>query len=105
VTPLWPRANGDMENFMKNLGKVLKTAVIEKQPRQSTLQAFLKAYRDTPHTSTGVPPAILMMGGARSSDIPQQRVTNEAALQRQLEWHKQAQKNDAKAKEKIMGIG
>jgi hypothetical protein len=28
-------------------------------------------------------------------------VTNETALQRQLEWHKQAQKNDAKAKEKM----
>jgi hypothetical protein len=29
VTPLWPRDNGKVESFMKNLGKVLRTAVID----------------------------------------------------------------------------
>ncbi len=28
ITPRWPRANGEVESFMKNLGKVLRTAAI-----------------------------------------------------------------------------
>jgi hypothetical protein len=30
VTPLWPQANGLVESFMKNLGKVIKTALIDR---------------------------------------------------------------------------
>ena len=29
VTPLWPRANGLAERFMRNIGKVIQSAVIE----------------------------------------------------------------------------
>jgi hypothetical protein len=70
VTPLWPRANEDVKNFMKNLGKVLKAAEIADTTSDTALQSYLKAYRDTPRMSTGVPPAVLMMGWIRSNGIP-----------------------------------
>jgi hypothetical protein len=30
VTPLWPQANGFVESFMKNLGKLINTALIDR---------------------------------------------------------------------------
>ena len=71
ITPLWPRANAEAERFMQNLGKVLKSADISKSPADVALGQFLRAYRETPHSTTGVPPAILMMGWSRTTGIPQ----------------------------------
>jgi hypothetical protein len=70
VTPLWPRANGEVESFMKKLGKVLKIATVSGQPKQTELHRFLVAYRATPHSSTQVPPAVLMLNRSVSASIP-----------------------------------
>ena len=37
VTPYWPEANGNAESFMKNLGKVCKTAQLERKPWKQEL--------------------------------------------------------------------
>jgi transposase InsO family protein len=42
VTPEWPRANGKAESFMKELGKVLKTAQISGMDEQEALLEFLR---------------------------------------------------------------
>ena len=63
VTPLWPKANGQAEAFMKCLGKVVRMAHIENRDWKKALDNFLLAYRATPHPSTGVPPAHLMYLG------------------------------------------
>ena len=60
VTPLWPEANGQAEAFMKCLGKVVRTAHIENRDWKAAINDFLRAYRATPHPSTGVAPAQLM---------------------------------------------
>jgi hypothetical protein len=56
VTPLWPRANGCNERFMQSIKKVITTAIIEKKKKKKwriELTNFLKAYRATPHYTTG----------------------------------------------------
>ena len=58
VTPEWPRANGKAESFMKKLGKVLRTSELSGQHKELALNEFLKAYRETPHTTTGVAPHV-----------------------------------------------
>jgi transposase InsO family protein len=71
ITPSWPRANGEVESFMKNLGKVLRTAAITGKDKEVELRQFLKAYRETPHLTTGVAPAKLMFVRYRTSGLPE----------------------------------
>lgn len=70
VTPLWPRANGVVESFMKNLGKVLRTAVIDGVPWKQRLREFLRVYRATPHSTTKVAPGDLFLRNANTSLLP-----------------------------------
>ena len=70
ITPEWPRANAAVESVMKKLGKVLKTAKVSGQDKRQALQDFLRAYRETPHSSTGMAPNVLMFGFSRSTGIP-----------------------------------
>jgi transposase InsO family protein len=60
ITPYWPRANGEVERFNKNLSKVMKYASVLGTSWHKELNFFLGAYRATPHSSTGVPPAQLI---------------------------------------------
>ena len=45
VTPLWPRAIGECERFMRNLGKVVQGARTENKPWKQELYKFLRNYR------------------------------------------------------------
>ncbi|CAB4000900.1 Uncharacterized protein K02A2.6, partial [Paramuricea clavata] len=62
ITPLWPQANAEAENFMKPLTKCLQTAVIDNKDWKEELQLFLLNYRATPHCTTKVPPATALFG-------------------------------------------
>ncbi|XP_014667395.1 PREDICTED: uncharacterized protein K02A2.6-like [Priapulus caudatus] len=62
VTPLWPQANGEVERFMRNLGKVTRAAAVEHKSWKQELFKYLRNYRATPHSTTGVPPATVMFG-------------------------------------------
>ena len=53
VTPLWPRAIGECERFMRNLGKVVQGARTENKPWKQELYKFLRNYRATPHSTMG----------------------------------------------------
>ena len=94
ITPLWPRANAEVESFMKKLGKVLRIANVTGTSKALALQTFLRAYRETPHCTTRVPPALLMLGYSRTSGIP-------ALDMDASECHKLARENDVKAKQKM----
>jgi hypothetical protein len=98
VTPEWPRANGKAESFMKKLGKVLKTAKISGMDEQEALLEFLRRYRETPHSTTGVSPNHLLLGFSRSSGIPS--MLPETPEQREV-WRKTALANDARAKKRM----
>ena len=97
-TPEWPRANAEAESFMKKLGKVLKTAKLCKKPKASALQEFLRAYNETPHTTTGVAPNMLLMGFSRTSGIPS---IEDNSPEHRSELHNMAVKNDGKAKARM----
>nr|XP_039254390.1 uncharacterized protein K02A2.6-like [Styela clava] len=62
ITPLWPRANAQSENFMKPLGKAIKTATVEGKSWKQEMYKLLRNYRASPHVTTGRPPAELLYG-------------------------------------------
>ncbi len=57
VTPLHPEANGEAERFMKTLMKAIR---VGGNQWRSELYRFLRAYRATPHSSTGVSPSLAL---------------------------------------------
>ena len=59
ITPLHPAANGQAEKFMPNLSTVIINAKQTNSDWRQELFAFLRSYRSTPHTSTGVSPSDL----------------------------------------------
>ena len=63
ITPLWPQAN-ERETFMKPLMNAIRIAhpQVQKQNWRLTMHDFLLNYRATPHTTTNVAPATLMLG-------------------------------------------
>jgi hypothetical protein len=90
--PYAPWANGMAENFMKNLKKLMMICKLEKKNWRQQLQRFLRAYRATPHKSTGFAPATLMFNGRLyRTRMPSMKSQPSA-------FHEQVQKNDEKAK-------
>jgi hypothetical protein len=96
VTPLWPRANAEVESFMKKLGKIVKTAKLTGRSVMQELQDFMMAYRATPHTTTKVPPAVLMLGRQMNTRIPNAHYDLDAG-----EYHRIARENDNLAKQRM----
>ena len=70
ITPLLPQANGEAERFMRTIGKFVKTATAEQRSWKQELNNFLRNYRATPHSTTGIPPAQLLMGRNIKTKIP-----------------------------------
>jgi hypothetical protein len=70
VTPLWPQANGKVEDFMKPMGKAIRAAWAEGRDWQRELFAFLMNYRTTPHLSTGLAPAEMLYKRVIRSTVP-----------------------------------
>lgn len=70
IMPLWPAANGQVEWFDKTLEKTIRIALVEGENWRSELFVFLMNYQNTPHFSTGVSPASLMMNRHIRTKIP-----------------------------------
>ena len=71
VTPLWPRANGEPERFMRTIKKTVEAAKVDHQPWREKLCDLLRNYRATPLMSTGVPPATALFNRPMGTKIPQ----------------------------------
>ena len=71
VTPLWPKANGEVERFVKTLKKCLKAAKTGGRNWRKELQTVLRSYRSTPHSTTGCSPATLLLKRAMRTKLPQ----------------------------------
>ena len=71
VTPYWPRANGEVERFMRTIKKVIKTAVMENKSWKHEMHIFLRNYRATPHASSRVPHATVLFGRPIKIRLPQ----------------------------------
>ena len=69
-TPLWPRANGEVERQNRTLLKTLKIAQLENKSWQVELQHFLLAYRSTSRSTTGETPAKLFFNREVQTKLP-----------------------------------
>ena len=70
ITPLWPRANGETERFMRTAKKTVKAAHAVGKCVKRELFRFLLDYRTTPHTTTGVAPATVFFGRVIKNKLP-----------------------------------
>jgi len=95
VTPLWPEANGEVENFMRNLKKVCTVAQLESRPWKQQLYGFLRDYRATPHCSTKVAPATALFNRSIRVKLPESNLKSGKVSKTVI------QKADATAKEKM----
>ena len=73
ITPLWPRANGGAERFMRTLNKTIKAATVESLNWKQELFKFLRNYRATQHSTTSVPPAEALFGRNIKTKLPEVR--------------------------------
>ena len=55
---------------MRNLGKVTISAVIEGRPWRQEMYKFLRNYRATPHSPTGIAPATGLFGREMKNKLP-----------------------------------
>ena len=69
-TPLWPRANGEVERHNRTLLNSLRISHLENRPWRVELKNFLLAYRSTPHSITGASPAHLLFGREMRTTLP-----------------------------------
>jgi len=60
TTPLWPRANGEVERQNRSLLKSMREAHAEGKNWREELKRFLLVYRSTPHSTTGKGPVELL---------------------------------------------
>ena len=70
ITPLWPQANGEVERFMKTIGKAIRAAHVEHRSWKQEMYSFLRNYRATPHVTTNATPAELLIGRALKTRVP-----------------------------------
>ena len=70
ATPYHPQSNSEIERFYRTLGKFIKTTHSEGRSWKKELNKFLLMYRNTPHCSTNISPAKLLMGRKLRDKIP-----------------------------------
>ncbi|XP_045541574.1 uncharacterized protein K02A2.6-like [Papilio machaon] len=61
-SPYRPQGNGAAENCVKIVKKTIKKAVIEGRDIHTSLYRFLMQYRNCEHATTGVAPAVALLG-------------------------------------------
>lgn len=62
TAPYRPQGNGAAENAVKTVKKAIKRAVLSGENILQALNTFLFNYRNCEHSTTGVPPAVLLIG-------------------------------------------
>jgi transposase InsO family protein len=70
ITPYWPRANGEVERFMRTVKKIVKIALTQQKPWREELTNFLRNFRATPHSSTGKAPATAFFNRQLRTKLP-----------------------------------
>ena len=98
VSPLWPRANGLCERFMRNIGKILRNTSVDGSKFEVELINFLRDYRATPQSSTKHSPHdLLFKSNSTTSRLPV--IRDKLAMNSSI--NDDARINDEKSKLKI----
>jgi len=71
VTPYHPQSNGEVERFFRTAMKIVKIAMSKQEDWKVPLEKFLLAYRNTPHKTTGVAPAEMLLHRQTMDKLPQ----------------------------------
>ena len=95
ITPLWPQANSEAENFMKPVTKAIRAAHADGRDCRKDLYQFLLNYRATPHSTTGFAPSELLFNRKIKTKLPQ------ISMKRNSDIDRTVQKNDERAKERM----
>ena len=94
ITPLWPQANSEVENFMKPLTKAVHSVHAEGKIWKKHLYKFLLNYQTTPHCTTGFTPAELLFNRKIRNKLPQLTGSSQMNIQ-------EVKRKDDKAKAKM----
>lgn len=70
VTPLHPEANGEIERYMRTLEKFIRAVKIEGGNWRQEVFRFLRHYRATPHSVTGLSPSEMLNNRKLRTEIP-----------------------------------
>ena len=70
ITPEWPWANGEVERFNRTMKEAVQKGAVENRSIKEAARTFLRTYRATPHTTTGVSPFDAMYGRRMKIDLP-----------------------------------
>ncbi len=97
VTPLWPQANSEAENFMKPLTKAIRSAHAEGKQWTKHLYTFLLNYRTTPHITTKFALSELLFNRKVHNKLPQLQTLDPKIS----DAHAQAKENDITGKSKM----
>ena len=71
TTPLWPRANGEVERQNRSFLKSMRAAHAEGRNWIEELNRFLLAYMSTPHSTTGKSPTELLFRTKLTTKMPE----------------------------------
>ena len=79
----------------------MRNAKMSGMSKDQALRQFLRAYRETPHCSTGVAPNQLFLGFCRTSGLPEPDYSNVDIQAVRKEWYEMAMAKDKQAKLKM----
>ena len=75
TAPYHPSSN-PVETFMRPLGKTMKIGRQNGKSEMESLAGLLSLYRDTPHTTTGLPPANMLFRDGKKGVFPRKVATD-----------------------------
>jgi hypothetical protein len=87
-SPYWPQGNSEVERFYKTIGKMVKTSHAEGKRWQDELPKFLLTYRNTPHCTTKIAPAEMLMNRKLRDKLP--------SIMKESEYKEKAEAENAK---------
>jgi hypothetical protein len=92
----WPQSNGEVERCNRTILKAIRIANLEGTSWKIAPENFLFQYRTTPHSTTGLSPAKLLMGRTLRDKLPRLTIPEDRATE--AEWQQRLRERDALSK-------
>ena len=98
ITSRWPEAIGEAERFMRTLYKAIRAAKLAKGDWRQEIFSFLRHYRATPHSTTGLSPSEMLNSRNLRTEVPVIVKRKKVTFEDQI---KLAQQKDARLKDRM----